>query len=321
MRRHDAIHGYPAQPPRTPDLPPPTAFAGESPPASVVAKLQAGEAVEALVDFDTLEIDGEALAMANAQGRRVLRGNELAYKRAALAVLKQSALAGIEEVSVLREYPNLSSSYLRFETEEALTTFLQRPQVLRVHAAYTVVPLVAESLPLIEQPAVEAAGLVGAGKTIVVLDTGVDYTQAFFGCSEPGEPGCRVVATFEAPGGDDGSPDSHPKRHGTLVSAIAASVAPGANLAVADVYSPGDIVDDVVAAIEWTIDELVPIHDVVVMNMSFRIVPSTADVWNPEPCPTAPPASALSDMALVGVQPISASGNSALNNGTSRTAP
>ena len=156
--------------------------------------------------------------MAKSQGRRILRGNELAYKRAALATLKQSAMAGIEGVSVVREYSNLSSSYLRFETEAALTALLQRPEVLRVHGAYTVVPLVMESLPLIEQPAVEATGLGGAGKTIVVFDTGVDYTQSFFGCSEPGEPGCRVVATFEAPSGDDGSPDSDPDLHGTLVA-------------------------------------------------------------------------------------------------------
>jgi len=69
-----------------------------------VATLQAGESVDAVVDYDTLEIDGEALEMARVQGRHTLGPNELAYKRASLAVLKQSAVAGIEDLTVLKEW-------------------------------------------------------------------------------------------------------------------------------------------------------------------------------------------------------------------------
>jgi hypothetical protein len=49
--------------------------------------------VELLVNFDSLSIDGEAIEMARARGSRVLGREELPYRRAALANLKQSAQA------------------------------------------------------------------------------------------------------------------------------------------------------------------------------------------------------------------------------------
>jgi hypothetical protein len=45
-----------------------------------------------------------------------------------------------------------------------------------------------DSLPLIGQPAAAQAGFDGAGQTIAMLDTGVDFTRPEFGsCPRPGK--------------------------------------------------------------------------------------------------------------------------------------
>jgi hypothetical protein len=283
-----------------------------------VAKLQAGEPVDALVDYDTLEVDGEALAMAGVQGRHVLGPNELAYKRASLAVLKQSAVAGIEDLTVLKEWPNLSGSFVRFETEQALTDFLARPQVVRVHREWVIEPLTTESLVLINQPSVVAGGLGGAGKVIAIFDTGIDASLGVFGSCTSTDPPmppetCRVVATID-PAGDADPGD--PGLHGTLVSAIAATVAPGANLVFADVISGND---DNVASVGTALDWVMEIYDpddmdIVAINMSFRF--AYEDPENPpppqtEPCTGAPLGAMFNDAMMAGIQPIAAAGNGA----------
>ena len=300
-----------------------------------MATLQAGESIDAVVDYDTLEIDGEALEMAGVQGRHTLGPNELAYKRASLAVLKQSAVAGIEDLTVLKEWPNLGSSFLRFDSEQALTELLERPQVVRVHAPHYVSPSTEQSLVLVRQPPVAAAGLKGGGKTIAIFDTGIDSRLPVFGSctsTDPPEPvGCRVIATTDPIGDDD--PYDELSGHGTLVSAIAATVAPEADLVFADVIGfvdeNGDGIPEspsreeaVIEAISWAIamvepqpppGEIQPPQNLVAINMSFAINP---DVPNPpqlytEPCPNAVTALALGDAMMAGIQPIAAAGNEA----------
>jgi subtilisin family serine protease len=189
-----------------------------------------------LVDFDVAAVDTEALTRALNAGRAEQLGpDELVYKRRGLAAVKQRALSGLEGVEVIRSYDNLGSSFVRVATEQALAGLLARPEVKAVHENVALQHFLAESLPLISQPAVASAGVGGAGTTVAVLDTGVDYTIAPFNCTSPGTPsGCRVVATLEA-APDDFSLDA--SGHGTNVSAIVASVAPQTSLAVADVFS------------------------------------------------------------------------------------
>jgi subtilisin family serine protease len=259
--------------------------------------------------------------MAKSQGRHVLGPNELAYKRASLAVLKQSAVTGIEGLTVLEEWPNLSSSFVRFETEQALTDFLARPQVVRVHREWVVEPLTTESLPLIGQPGVVAGGLGGAGKVIAIFDTGINANKPVFGnctSTDPPEPaGCRVVATID-PAGDNDPGD--PAGHGTLVSAIVATVAPGADLVVADVLDineSGENLTAVGTALNWVIQLDLDEKDIVALNMSFGFRPEDPEnpenppMFHTEPCSGAPLEMMFNDALMAGIQPIAASGNAA----------
>jgi hypothetical protein len=296
-----------------------------------VAALQAGESVDVIVEFESLSLDGECIAMARAAGRNHLGAAELPYRRSGLAALKQNVTSEVAGVSFLHDHENLASAWMRIESEAALNALLARAEVVRVRQRPLAVPFAAESLPVIRQPSVVAAGLTGAGKTIVILDSGVDYTNAFFDCTAPGEPGCRIVATHEAPeavegpSGNDGALDSNLHQHGTFVSAIAASVAPGADLAVVDMLGTtaggGQVAAYIEEGINWAIGLITPERDVVAINISIGIVPaggSTNDFYNTSPCVGAPASNAISDAILHGIQPIAATGNAAFQDSTFR---
>src|SRR5262249_62190991 len=81
---------------------------------------------------------------------------------------------------------------------------------LKIHGARRYSPQLAQSLPLIGQPAVTAAGDQGAGTTVAVIDEAADYTNAAFGCSAPGTPaGCKVAAAASFTGNPNPPFGSH----------------------------------------------------------------------------------------------------------------
>ena len=100
--------------------PPQAGSAAEPPPPAVVAALQAGEPVDVLVEFESLSLDGECLAMARAAGRHHLGAAELPYRRSGLAALKQNVTSEVAGVSILHDHENLASAWMRIESEAAL---------------------------------------------------------------------------------------------------------------------------------------------------------------------------------------------------------
>jgi hypothetical protein len=69
-----------------------------------VAALQAGEPARVLVEFESLSLDGECLAMARAAGRNHLDAAELPYRRSALAALEQNVTSEVAGVSILHDH-------------------------------------------------------------------------------------------------------------------------------------------------------------------------------------------------------------------------
>ena len=100
-------------------LPPQAASAGEPAPPGVLAALLTGPA-DVIVEFESLTLDGECIAMARADGRHHLGPQEAPYRRAGLAALKQRVISEVAGVSILHDHENLASAWMRIESEAAL---------------------------------------------------------------------------------------------------------------------------------------------------------------------------------------------------------
>jgi subtilisin family serine protease len=231
--------------------------------------------------------------------------------------LKQQVLSSVGQLQVwvVRDYSHLPMNVLRFEDSNALTTFSQLPGVKAIYEIKTYFPALSESLPLISQVQSVSHGKTGAGTTVVILDSGVDYTNAAFNsCTSPGVPSsCKVVESFdEAP--DDSALDSI--GHGTNVSGIVVGVAPDAKLAVVDIFD-GSTTTSVLltGGINWAIANQAA-YNIVALNMSL----SDGGHYT-SPCSTANPLLvALNNARSAGIIPVAASGNNGYTDAISNPA-
>jgi hypothetical protein len=213
-------------------------------PPAVAAKV-AQAPTDVLVMFDAsagLAKIRTATAGGLSQGSRAAAS---AAAASAYAATKRAALAraGGQGLHVERDYSYLPVQLIRIDSPAALAALaaapgvsaLSLPRVLRTQS----VPV---DLSLIHQPQAAAAGASGAGASVAVIDTGVDYTRtgasAYFGncAAGPGTGTCRIDRL------DDvvhlGALDIDPGRHGTNVSGVVAETAPSAHLTVYQVFRP-----------------------------------------------------------------------------------
>ncbi|MDY7004440.1 MAG: S8 family serine peptidase [Cyanobacteriota bacterium] len=211
----------------------------------VVEALANDKPQELLVSFDSAEID--ALVQTLIQQGEFEAGSDvhLEYKAELLTELKSEVLSGLPTgFEIIDDYQNLPISFIRFDSELPLEQLVANPNVLQASVPQTYQPLLQQSLPLINQPQAVASGFTGEGTAIAVLDTGA-RTNA------PGLEGRVAFSRDFAP--DDGVEDDDD--HGTNVSAIAAGVAPGADILALDVFDKGGAADpDIISAINWAID-------------------------------------------------------------------
>jgi subtilisin family serine protease len=181
-----------------------------------------------------------------------LSGAQVDDQRAAI----ESAGAGLRaELSgtgyqTLREYETVP--YIALElTPEALRAVQDSPTATTMQEDVAVPPDLAESAPIVQAPTMWANNLTGGGKTIAVLDTGVDRFHPFLGgrvveeaCFSSGSdcPNGQRTQT----GTDSAAPCTYAARlcqHGTHVARIAAGqglnssgVAPYANIMAVQVF-------------------------------------------------------------------------------------
>lgn len=272
----------------------------------VAARLRERGSADAVVALD----DRDALARAEAAGAAgTAPGLVVAALRASVAELRRPAVDALESGGgeVLRQYDHVPMLLVRFRSADALLAVANRPEVRTIHSELAVSPSVVESGRLVRQPEAAAAGQVGAGTTVAVLDSGLDYTRPAFGaCTAPGSAGCRVAASLDvAP--NDGALDTG-SFHGTNVAGIVAGIAAGARIVALDVIgSTGTAVSsDLAAAIDWAIRNR-STYNIRAVNLSLG-----SGSYTPATCPFDP---GFGSALAVGIVPVAAAGNSASTSG------
>ncbi|HUW36068.1 MAG TPA: S8 family serine peptidase [Rhodocyclaceae bacterium] len=279
----------------------------------VLQRLAAGQPQDLIVVFDDQAVQG------GASGRsRILRSatrEGIEQRAARYAEMKRRILSSIapQGAEVLKHYSHLPMSFVRVNSRQALDSLLADPGVARVYRDRVEHMALTESLPLIGQPQAAANGDLGAGTTVAVLDTGVDYTLPAFGsCTSPGVPAsCRVVAFqhFEP------HPVSlDPDGHGTNVAAVVAAVAPGAKIAALDVFDGATAMSsDIIDAGNWAIANK-SVYNIVAMNLSL----GSGQYTSPE---TNGPYNSLVDAArAAGILTVASAGNDGYTNALSSPA-
>jgi len=284
--------------------------------AQVLAHMNAGTPQDLIVVYDDQGAEADAQVVQSMHRLSARHPRLLAAKAARYARDKQNSLVDVDaaEAEVLQDYGHLPAHLLRVRTRQALNRLLAQPGVAGVYENRMEQKMLAQSLPLVEQPQVAAQGNLGAGTAVAVLDTGVDYTRAAFGsCSAAGVPAnCKVVYAQDfAP--NDGQRDAD--GHGTNVAAIVAGVAPGTKIVALDVFGADGMASsaDILSAISWVIANQAT-YNIVAMNLSLGsgafTAPVTSGVYN----------TAVARARAAGILTIAAAGNDGYTNALSQPA-
>ena len=237
-------------------------------PEAVRADLEAGRARELLIELvDRAEPDAGVLDAGDAQLARSVRPEDEAESlREHNRQLQERVLSGSASVELLFQYENVPLLHVGVQDLPGLLSLVRQREVLLVHENRQTDSHLAESLPLISQPAVAAIGQLGAGTAVAVLDTGCDYVRPAFGsCSNPGG-NCKVAYASDFGTSDNVRDTSY---HGTNVSAIVLGVAPATKILALDVFE-GQYASasTIIRAIDWVISNRAR-YNIVAMNMSL----------------------------------------------------
>ncbi|HEY0707250.1 MAG TPA: S8 family serine peptidase [Polyangia bacterium] len=221
----------------------------------------------------------KAVVLIDDRAQQNLRANQLAvlggfgddegFARA-LDATKDRVLARLtsQPIAPLARLRRLPFLHVRIDSPEALQALAADPEVLAVapETSYQLLQTVASNLSLINQPKAAAAGQLGAGTAVAVLDTGTDYKRAPFSCAQPGGD-CKVAHAADFAAQDNLLDDS--RGHGTNVAGIVLAVAPATKILALDVFTPtGALTGDILAAINWVIENRTK-YNIAAMNMSF----------------------------------------------------
>ena len=284
------------------------------PPAEALSHLSAGQAVDLIVEYDAADIEKAAAAMRQNNKWHIDDDSILDYKARRYKAFKDKVdlAAAHPDIEPLADYSHLPMSFKRFHSLAALNILLAQAEIKAVYWNDQLHPVLAQSLPLINQPAVAAVGEIGTGSTVAVIDDGIDYTNAAFGpCSSPGVPaGCHVSVSLNF---GTGTTDNS---HGTNVSAIVLGVAPGSNVAMLNAFSgTSAYTSNIISAIDWAISNR-SAYNIVAINMSLG--DGTA---NAAPCQSQNAFYTPSNNAInAGITVVAAAGNDAYTNALNKPA-
>jgi hypothetical protein len=237
---------------------------------SITADVQAGGSRDVIVILadQPVRLRHAALRMANP-------GNSfdsyLASVKVDLDSMKDSVMtAAAGRLTTLRSYEQLPVMHVRVDSPEALAVLESHANVVavvedRANQAFGGVPV---NLTQVGQPAAAAAGKLGAGSTVAVLDTGTDYKRAPFNCTAPGAPAACPVVFAKDFAVDDKALDTG-SFHGTNISGIVLSMAPAAKIIALDVFD-GDLAytSTILSAIDWCVQNKAK-YNIVAINLSL----------------------------------------------------
>lgn len=276
--------------------------------------LSHGKATLAIIEVDATAVDEAAQAE---RARRHLRRDDsgiLALRAQGYAGIKakvEAAVAAPDAVKI-RDYAQFPLTLWRLSSLDALQRLQRRPEVRQVHENIRLHPVSVNDLSFIDQPQAAAEGATGTGTTIAVIDGGLGtnyLSYSDFGtCTAVATPvsTCRVVYN------DDFYPgQSQETVHGTNVSAIALGVAPGANLAMFDVFDGTSATSaDILTAMNYIVKNLAATNNVVAINLSLGDGSSHSTQ-----CSSSVFASAISNAYAAGILTVVAAGNSGSKTG------
>lgn len=279
------------------------------------ALLGRGQPVQVIVEFTHSAADQAADAERDRRG--LLRDDAaiLALRSQGYREVKSKVVAAEarSDAAPVADYSHFPLSVWRLSSVAALDRLSSDPLVAAVFENTRLHVSSVSDLPFIEQPQAAAEGAIGAGTTIAVIDGGlVSNFESFsdFGtCSAVDTPPstCRVVYNQDFYGGSNASTEHV---HGTNVAAIALGVAPGADLAMFDVFeSSSATIGDVMTAMNTAITDQAT-YNIVAINLSLGDESSNATA-----CSDSPLASAVTAASNAGIITVAASGNSGSKTG------
>jgi hypothetical protein len=277
-------------------------------PVQVLQELAAGRYQDLIVEFEHQDIRGQAVDRRLARRLRFHDDRIVAFKAGRYRDRKRRIFDAIQqtELSIIKDYKHLPLAFVRIKSKRAADRLGRLPEVKALHVNQKFYPHLAQSLPFINQSDMCACDYGGGNTVVAVLDTGLDYKREAFGsCSNPGDPGCKVVATYEA-AEEDGMLDDAPLYHGTNVAGIVLGVAPDSRIAAVDVFD-GDTASltDIIDGINWVIAQKTD-HalNMVAVNLSLG-----ARANLPGICTSSSLRTAIQDARSDGILTIASSGN------------
>ncbi|MEB6479975.1 S8 family serine peptidase [Acinetobacter vivianii] len=223
----------------------------------------------------------------------------------------------------LREFNGLPLGLYRIQNRETLAQILNDPSVKGVYPNRINVPTTMQSLPLINQPQTVSNGFTGEGTSVVVIDTGVDYTHSDFGCTAINRPAstCRVIRSFDTAPNDNSRDDNG---HGSNVAGIIAKVAPKTKIIGIDAFRKvrvnGQVENvtydsDILAGLNWTVNNA-RTYNIKAVNLSLEVY----GVKYTSECQNSSYARAFANVRSAGVVPVVATGNDAFSDGVTSPA-
>jgi hypothetical protein len=284
-------------------------------PDEALRRLQSGEPVELIVEYHAVEVSRDAAIMRRRSPRNIDDDTTLAFKATRYREIRDAndRPQATRNVVHLADHSHLPMAFKRFATLAAAQAYARQAGVKALYENTRLYAITAQSLPLIGQPTVAAAGVNGGSggtaATVVVIDNGIKLAN--FGCTAPGTPASCRVAVAQTAGtatGGDGS-------HGSNVAGIALAVAPGARVAMLDAFSGTSASYwNVLAGINWAIANR-SAWNIAAINLSLG-----DGVNYSAPCGSSGYASAVADAQAAGIVVVAASGNETRTGGMSAPA-
>jgi uncharacterized repeat protein (TIGR01451 family) len=240
-------------------------------------------------------------------------------RAARMRAIKRRAFDGMGTgvVEELRDYPQLPLALVRLRDAAALDRLIARAEVAEVFVdGRKFSTLDTTSAALIGQPTAEGLGYIGNGSTVLVIDGGVNYTLPEFGsCTAPGVPaGCKVAYYADLTG--TATQLDH-NGHGSNVSGIVIGTAPGARIAMQNVFGVNNFTSDslILQAINWGISNR-NAYNIRAMNLSL----GDGSLYT-APCTFGNPyTSAIQTAWNAGLITVASAGNEGFTNGISNPA-
>lgn len=293
-----------------------TAFGWVTVPTNVSRALSLNIPQTVIVQFKDDAVKAKAQASASSRKLKRFDAAILDNMRIGYAAIKSRALIGISAgIRKKMEYDHLPMTAFTISDTNALFQLALRSDVMAIFENVQHQTVLTESLPLIMADVSRTLRKTGAGTTVAVLDTGVDFLRPAFGsCTAPNTPSsCRVVFSQDFALSDGVNDDNG---HGTNVSGITVGVAPDTRIAGLDVFTrSGAATVDIIHAIEWVIANQQKFN-IVAMNLSLGVRNAPHSTECAGSWATIPFANARA----VGVIPVVATGNDGFVNGISEPA-